>query len=215
MQEHYGGLKARCERVVGELFAGRSAAIRAGLIVGPHDPTDRFTYWPVRIARGGRVLAPGRPERPWQFVDVRDLGSWIVDLAERRVSGTFNSTGPVPATTAGEVLETCKAETGSDAELVWVDEGFLLERGVDEWMELPLWTAESGPFAHLHEADVSKAVAAGLRFRPLAETVRDTLEWATATGSTAAALASGVELGRAGMEPERERELLAEWRGRP
>jgi 2'-hydroxyisoflavone reductase len=210
VQADYGGLKVLCERVVDDVLPGRSASVRAGLIVGPHDPTDRFTYWVTRLARGGEVLAPGRPNRRLQLVDVRDLGAWIVELAESRVAGAFNATGPVPPVTMGEVLETCRAVSGSDARLVWVDESFLLEREVGQWMELPLWLSESN--STFLSADVSKAVAAGLRFRPLEETVRDTLAWARAAGDTAAPLASGMEIGAAGMEPERERELLAAWR---
>jgi 2'-hydroxyisoflavone reductase len=210
VQANYGGLKALCERVVEDVLPGRSASVRAGLIVGPHDPTDRFTYWVTRVARGGDVLAPGSPERPVQLVDVRDLGAWIVSLAERRVAGTFNATGPLPPVTMVELLETCRAVSRSDARLVWVDEGFLLEREVGQWMELPLWLAEGN--SAVLSADVSKAVAAGLRFRPLEETVRDTLAWARAAGDTTTPLASGMEIGGAGMDPERERELLAAWR---
>jgi 2'-hydroxyisoflavone reductase len=214
VREHYGGLKVACEQVVEEVFPGRSASVRAGLIVGPHDPTDRFTYWPVRVARGGEVLAPGRRGRSWQFIDVRDLGGWMVRVAEERTAGAFTATGPVPATTAAEVLETCRAVTGSDARFTWVDEDFLLEREVGEWMELPLWLSEASEFAHMLEADVSRAVAAGLETRPVAETVRDTLDWAGAregrgSGTVAMGGAEGV-----GLDPERERELLAEWRGR-
>jgi 2'-hydroxyisoflavone reductase len=211
VQEEYGALKAACERTLEELMPGRSAALRAGLIVGPHDPTDRFTYWPTRIARGGDVLAPGDPERHIQFVDVRDLGDWMVDLAERGLAGPFNATGPEPRATMRELLETCRAVAGNDARLVWVDDAFLLEREVGEWMELPLWLVTE---PNVFEADVSRAVDAGLRFRPLEETVRDTLSWAQAEGETAAPLASGMSIGEAGMDPGREQELLSEWAAR-
>ena len=205
----YGGLKALCEHVVEEAFPGRSANVRAGLIVGPHDPTDRFTYWPRRIARGGEVLAPGRPERPVQFVDVRDLGLWIVELAESRTAGTFNATGPDPWTTMGDVLAACRRVAGSEATVTWVDESFLLEREVGQWLELPLWVAESnGDWAHLHEVDVSRAVAAGLSFRPLAETVRDTLAWDSEDTSERRPMAA-----RVGLAPDREADLLAAWHG--
>jgi 2'-hydroxyisoflavone reductase len=198
--EHYGALKAACERVVVERFPNAHTNVRAGLIVGPHDPTDRFTYWPVRVARGGNVLAPGRPERQVQFVDVRDLADWLVRTAENRVTGTFNATGPVPPVTMGELLETCRRVAQSDAELRWVPEQLLLDRGVDPWMELPLWLPESDPeFAHFLRADVSRATAAGLTFRPLEETVRDTLAWAGATRP----------FEKAGLDPAKERELLA------
>jgi 2'-hydroxyisoflavone reductase len=213
IEEHYGALKALCERVVEEVFPGRSANVRAGLIVGPHDPTGRFTYWPVRIARGGDVLVPGRPERTLQFVDVRDLAAWMLELAERRIDGTFNAAGPVPPVTMGELVETCRAVSDSDATFTWVDDVFLLERGVGEWMELPLWIA-SPEYRHFMDVDVSKAVAAGLTFRPLEDTVRDTLAWAS-TGGEPAPLASGIEIGAAGLVAEREAELLAEWHARP
>ncbi len=212
---NYGGLKVACERVVSEVFPGRSANVRAGLIVGPHDPTDRFTYWPVRIARGGGVLAPGDPERPVQFVDARDLGEWLVRLGEQGTAGAFNATGPLPPITFGELLEECRRTSGSDARITWVDEAFLLERGVGEWMELPLWLAESNDEdAHMQEADVSRAAAAGLGFRPVSDTIGDTLEWAVArdgagSGTRAMGSTEGV-----GMAPEREAELLAEWHAR-
>ena len=201
VMEHYGGLKALCEDVVAEVFPGRSANVRAGLIVGPHDPTDRFTYWPVRVARGGEVLVPGRPERPVEFIDVRDLGAWLVTVAEQRTSGAFNATRD--GLTMGEVVETCRTVSGSDAAFTWVDEPFLVEREVGQWMEVPLWIDSSDPeWAHMQEADVSRARAAGLTFRPLEETVRDTLAWARAKD----AWNDGV-----GLDPDRERELLADF----
>jgi nucleoside-diphosphate-sugar epimerase len=215
--ERYGGFKALCEQVVADVFPGRSARVRAGLIVGPNDPTGRFTYWPSRVARGGEVLAPGRKGRQVQFVDARDLGSWLIELGEQGTAGTFNATGPEPPLTMGELLETCRAVSGSNAHFTWVDEKFLFEHEVDEWMELPLWIAEIGDPAERRflETDVSRAVEAGLRFRPTADTVRDTLEWALVTGAPGAPLASGLVFGEAGMKPEREAELLIEWRARP
>lgn len=211
VMEHYGALKAACERVVEEVFPDRALHVRAGLIVGPHDPTDRFTYWPVRVARGGEVLAPGRPERHVQFIDVRDLAEWMVRSAEDRVAGTFNATGPVPPVSMGELLVTCRHVSGSDATFTWVADAFLLEKEVGPWMELPLWVPESDPeLASLMDADVSRAVAAGLTFRPVAETVEATLAWARsrpdlASGTAAMGSASGV-----GIDPGKERDLLAE-----
>ena len=208
--EAYGGLKALCEDVVREVFADRHANVRAGLIVGPHDPTDRFTYWPLRAARGGQMLAPAPREREVQFVDVRDLGAWIVRLAEGGVSGTFNAT--CPPLPMGELLETCRDVSGSGAELVWVDEDLLLEHGVGPWMELPLWLPATD--AALLQADVSRAVAAGLTFRPIADTVRDTLEWARGRDDRGAGTAAMGGTAGVGLAPERERELLAAWRSR-
>jgi 2'-hydroxyisoflavone reductase len=198
VEEHYGGLKALCERVVEDVFPGRSASVRAGLIVGPHDPTGRFTYWPHRIAAGGEVLAPAPPERPVQFIDVRDLGEWIVRLAEDRTAGVFNAT--CPPLPIGELLRTCVRATGSGAELVWVDSEFLVEHEVGEWMELPLWIADP-EWEGFMQADVSRALAAGLRIRPLEDTIRATLAEAEPTDD-------------AGLAREREAELLAAWHGR-
>jgi 2'-hydroxyisoflavone reductase len=196
--EQYGGLKAACEQIVEEVFGERALIVRPSLIVGPDDPTDRFTYWPRRVAEGGPVLAPAPPDAPVQFVDVRDLGAWIVHATERGLGGVYNATGE--PTTFERLLEECRHLTGSDAELVWVPGDRLLEAGVGEWMELPLWIA-SPDFAAMQQANVSKAVAAGLTSRPLAETIRDTLAW---DRDRQIPRAEGV-----GLAPERERELLA------
>jgi 2'-hydroxyisoflavone reductase len=195
--EDYGALKAACERIVTEAYGERALVVRPGLIVGPHDPTDRFTYWPRRIARGGEVLAPAPPDAPVQFIDVRDLGAWIVHAVEQALAGTYNATG-VP-TTFAHLLETCVQVAGGDAELTWVSPELLIDAGVGEWMELPLWLA-SPEFAAMQQADVAKAIAAGLTFRPLEETIRDTLTWDAGRDEPPA---EGV-----GLAPERERELL-------
>jgi len=211
VQEHYGALKALSERAVEESFRGRSLFARAGLLVGPHDPTDRFTYWVRRVADGGDVLAPGSPDKPVQFIDVRDLAGWLLRSAERGLAGPFNVTGPVPPVTFGELLETCRRVSGSDARLVWVDDQFLLDRGVGQWQELPLWVADASLLG-LHRADVSRALEAGLVFRPLAKTVRDTLAWATSAKAQARPRKPGVQLPPAGIDRAKEAELLAEWR---
>ena len=195
---NYGALKALCEQEAREVFGDRAVIVRPGLIVGPHDPTGRFSYWPHRVARGGQVLAPGPPERPTQFVDVRDLGEWLVELGERRESGTFNATHPGMPFAA--LLATCTAVTGSDATVTWVSDELLLEHEVGQYLELPLWLA-GDEYAHMDRVDVSRAVSAGLSFRPLEDTVRATLELAPATET-------------AGLRPEREAELLAAWHGR-
>jgi nucleoside-diphosphate-sugar epimerase len=190
----YGARKAECERIVGEAFRDRALIVRPGLIVGPHDPTDRFTYWPARMTRGGEILAPGPPERQVQFVDVRDLAEWIVRLIEERQTGAFNATDE--GVSMGELL--------SGAQVTWVPDKFLLEHGVGEWMELPLWIGDP-EWLGMHHVDVSRAVEAGLRFRPLDETVRDTAEWAAGQDEHEP---------QAGLAPERERELLEAWRTR-
>jgi 2'-hydroxyisoflavone reductase len=195
--DDYGALKATCEQIVEDVFGERALVIRPGLIVGPHDPTDRFTYWPRRIAKGGRVLAPAPPGAPVQFIDVRDLAAWIVHATEAELDGLYNATGQT--LTFERFLEECRRVAG-DAEIVWVDGKRLVDAGVGEWMELPLWIA-SPEYSATHRADVSKAVAAGLRFRPLAETIRDTFAWDARREWPPA---DGV-----GLTPARERQLLA------
>jgi 2'-hydroxyisoflavone reductase len=193
--EFYGPLKAECERVVQRTYGDAAAIVRPGLIVGAYDPTGRFTYWPHRIARGGEVLAPGPRDNPVQIIDARDLGAWLVTLAENRSGGTFNAvTRPF---TMQSMLETIRDTLNPEAQLVWVDDKFLLEREVDEWMEMPLWVV-GDEMAGLLEADSSRAIGAGLTFRPLGETARDALDDAELTEA-------------AGMKPEREAELLDEW----
>ena len=199
----YGGLKALCEDVVTEVYAERALVVRPGLIVGPDDPTDRFTYWPHRIDRGGQVLAPGRPDRELSFVDVRDLVSFMLRLVEGKARGVFDVIGPSGWTMAS-VLETCRAVAGSDAAFTWVDESFLLEENVAPWTELPLWIEErDAPGLAAHN---DRALAAGLVFRPLEVTTRDTLAWDRTRPEN-------VER-KNGMAPEREAELLRAWQGR-
>jgi 2'-hydroxyisoflavone reductase len=206
----YAELKAACERVLEEVLPGAHASVRAGLIVGPHDPTGRFTYWPLRFAAGGDVLAPAPPEREVQYVDVRDLGAWLVRVAEERTAGTFNAARP--SAPFGDLLETCRAVAGGESRIVWADEAFLGEQGVGQWMELPLWLA--GADAPFLQADVSRAVGEGLDFRPVRETVADTLAWARQAGIP---LLTPSAHGSAGMDPAREAELLQAWsrRDRP
>lgn len=193
--ENYGALKALCEDVVTEVFGDRALIVRPGLIVGPHDPTGRFTYWPHRIARGGEFLVPGPPEETVQIVDVRDLGGWMVELAERGESGVFNATHP--GLPWSELVESCLRVSAAGGRPVWVDSGFLAGQGVGEWMELPLWLSDPNSLGMM-QADVSRALDTGLTFRPLDETVRGTLERAQTI--------EGV-----GLDPDRERELIEAW----
>jgi 2'-hydroxyisoflavone reductase len=177
--DRYGARKAAAERLVASSFGDRTLVARAGLIVGPHDPTDRFGYWPRRVARGGRVLAPGQPDDPVQFIDVRDLAGWIVEGCHRGLGGVFNVTGrPMRF---GDLLERCRAVTGSDAEFAWVATDRLLAAGVDPWMGVPLWIAAPG-WEAANDVDVRRALAAGLAPRPVTETIRDTLAWDLARG---------------------------------
>lgn len=213
----YGALKASCERVVAEVMGDRACSIRAGLLVGPHDPTDRFTYWVRRIAAGGAVLAPEPRDQPVQLIDARDLARWMVEIAEHRHTGVFNASGPVRGTmTMQGLLETISAVTSSGAELVWVEDTFLLEQGVEPWSDLPLWLA---PRQHPSHAgflaiDTTAAAAAGLSTRPLAETVTDTLRWASSRPGS-----SGDEREKTspspGLAPTREQPLLTAWSKRP
>ncbi|MHB8647292.1 MAG: SDR family oxidoreductase [Thermomicrobiales bacterium] len=200
--ETYGPLKALCEQAVEAAMPGRTLNIRPGLIVGPHDPSNRFTYWVHRVAQGGTVLAPGTPDQPVQFiVDVRDLAAWIVQMAEHGRTGVFNAKGPDYSLTMGDLLATCKAVSGSDARFVWVSEEFLLGQQVGPWMELPLWLPAT--MNAINSARSDKAYAAALTFRPLSATVRDTLAWD-------ATLPPDAER-RAGLARDRETHLLATW----
>ena len=176
--ESYGALKALCEEAARDVFRERALVVRPGLIVGPHDPTGRFTYWPHRVARGGEVVAPAPPDRRTQVIDVRDLGEWLVELCERRSSGTFNATHP--GLMWSELLDSCRAVSGSDADVTWVPDEFLLEHEVGQWMELPLWLADP-ELAAADDVSVRRALDAGLTFRPLDETVRGALEHAQTT----------------------------------
>jgi 2'-hydroxyisoflavone reductase len=201
--ETFGPLKALCERAVEAAMPGRALIVRPGLIVGPHDPSNRFTYWPHRVAQGGDVLAPGTPEQPLQFiVDVRDLAAWIVRMVEAGTTGIFNAKGPDYPLMMGQLLDTCRTVGGSDAQFTWVDEDFLLEQGVGPWMELPLWLPTS--MNAINTARSDKAYAAGLTFRPIAETVRDTLAWDATLSPDAPR--------RAGLAPAREAAVLDAWR---
>ncbi|MDX6593079.1 MAG: hypothetical protein QOJ13_2275 [Gaiellales bacterium] len=173
----YGPLKALCEQEAERALPGRALIVRPGLIVGPDDPTDRFAYWPVRIAEGGTVLAPGTPESATQVIDVRDLAAWLVDTSERSTKGRFNTVGPAERMSIGELLERCIAVSGSDAEVVWVDDRTLLDAGVEVYSDLPLWLGNDPELTWMDHIDPSPAIDAGLRLRPLDETIAETLRW--------------------------------------
>lgn len=212
VMEHYGGLKVGCERVVQEIFGDRALVVRPGLIVGPHDPTNRFTYWVRRMheaSDGEPVLAPGDPNRQVQFIDVRDLATWLLDLAERGESGMFNADGPGEPLSMAQALSACAAAAGRAPDLVWADEAFLAEQKVEPWMGLPLWIPEDDPEG-LAVFDNRRATHAGLTFRPAQETAADTLAWELARPP--GPLREGPMW--AGITREREAQVLAAWRAR-
>jgi 2'-hydroxyisoflavone reductase len=205
-QEGYGALKARAEEALQSALPGRSTVVRPGLIVGPYDPTGRFTYWPRRIDAGGRVLAPGRPERPVQFIDARDLAGWLVRLTEQRVAGVFHATGPQTTLTMGQFLDECVRIAGSGAELAWIPDDGIRAAGIEGWTELPLWVPEDDPEAGgIFEADNRRALGQGLTLRPAAETIRDTLQWCRETGGEVADPTLGVQT----LSADKERQTLA------
>ena len=201
----YGPLKALSEKEAEKWFSGKTLIIRPGLIVGPRDETDRFTYWPVRIDRGGEVLAPGNPIDPVQFIDARDLAEWTIRMAENREIGIYNATGPAKPLGIGGMLDGIKEAEKSNANFTWVNEEFLTQQKVEPWSDMPVWTGkESG----LARTSISRALAKGLTFRPLADTARDTLAWfKTLPQDRQSKL-------RAGLTPEREAEVLATWKKR-
>jgi 2'-hydroxyisoflavone reductase len=208
---HYAGLKAACERRVEAVLPGHVLVIRPGLIVGPHDPTERFTYWVRRLASGGRVLAPRAPDQPVQLIDARDLAEWIVRMLEAGATGIYNATGPATPLSFGPMLERIAVATGGRAELVWVDEDRLAEAGVEPWDELPLWLdVDRHPdFRGFLAADIARALAAGLSFRPLEDTALDTLAWARERSLPPARPEGAMRPPPAGLSPEREADLLA------
>lgn len=205
--ETYGPLKALCEQAVETATPGHALIIRPGLIVGPHDPTDRFTYWPHRAARGGEIAAPGDPSTPVQFIDARDLAAWILRMVERGETGVYNATGPNDPITMGGVLDTCRVVSGADARITWIEDQFLLDAGIAPWTEMPLWIPSSDPDAPGFSAiDCRRAQAAGLTTRPLADTAQATLEWAATRPAD--------HHWRAGITSAHEAEVLASWRQR-
>lgn len=198
--ETYGPLKAMCEQAAEGWMRGRTLNIRPGLIVGPHDPSDRFTYWPLRVSRGGEVLAPDRPEVAVQLIDVRDLAEWTIRMVEVYRTGVYNATGLAEPLTMGEMLETCKRVTQSSATFSWASEEVLAEAEVSPWSEMPLWVPASMG-AGFSAIDCSRAMMDGLTFRPLEETTAATYEWACGWPEDRTL--------RAGLDPEKEARALA------
>ena len=201
--EMYGALKVLCEREAEKAMPDRVLIVRPGLIVGEFDPTDRFSYWVLRVAKGGKVLAPGNPQRFVQMIDAQDLAEWIVKMAEANENGTFNATGKPFDLTFGKLLEEIKSVSQSDAEFVWAAEEFLKQENVAVWSEMPLYLHESDEdLQGFLSANIDKALAKGLKFRPLRETLRATLNWRKTKTD---------EL-KAGISAEREKELLEKLR---
>ncbi|MCD9030825.1 NAD-dependent epimerase/dehydratase family protein [Luteimonas sp. Y-2-2-4F] len=220
--ETYGGLKALCEAAAERAFPGRTAVVRPGLIAGPGDETDRFTYWPARADRGGEILAPGTPADAIQCIDVRDLADFLLHLIERGRTGTFNANSPPGALTMGALLDGCRAVArrmntiqcvrapceqppGHDSTLTWVPADFLAAQEVRPWQDLPVWMPATGEYAGFALASTARAEAAGLRRRPLEDTVADTLEWWRQQPEARRAAP------KAGLAPAREAEVLRAW----
>ncbi len=201
----YGPNKVLCEREALRAFGDRTLIVRPGLIVGPGDPTDRFSYWPIRVDRGGEMLCPGDPENPVMFIDVRDLAEWYVLMLENGTVGIYNGLGPEAPLSMAEMVYGCRAVTSADVQFTWVDTDFLLEREMRPYGDFPCWMPARGESAGFQRFDLSRPLAAGLKYRPLAVTARDTLEWhKTRPLERQATL-------RSGITAEKEAELLTAW----
>ena len=198
--ESYGPLKALCENAVQDIFGEQALIVRPGLIVGPHDPTDRFTYWPVRVARGGDVLTPEKPDVPIQIIDVRDLSDFVIELLQQNEFGVFNATGPAHELTLGAMLDACNQVSGSGANFKWASVEFLNQNQVAPWSDMPVWVPNVPEDAGFSRVDISKAMRSGLKFMPLEKTIRDTIDWATGRPETHG--------WKAGLSAKREGELL-------
>jgi 2'-hydroxyisoflavone reductase len=203
-EQTFGPLKALCEQAAAMALPAGTTVVRPGYIVGPDDPSGRFTYWPVRIDRGGEVLAPGSPSDPVQIIDVRDLGSWLVTVIENGTTGTFNAAGPRSRLRWGALLEACRKAAGARSTLAWVDGAWVAKRGEEIF---PIWAPYQGETKGFHTWSNARAVKAGLKFRPCAVTVKDTLAWYKTQSA-------GGRIRLAGPTADKEAKLLAEWRSR-
>jgi len=198
-EKTYGALKAACEEVIQNYFPNNCLIIRSGLIVGPLDPTDRFSYWPIRIGEGGEILAPGSPTQLLQFIDVRDLAKWIVAMVEQQAIGTYNVTGPSTPLNFEQLLQSCQRISNKNASITWVSEDFLINHQVQDWVELPLWLSYKRHMPGFLNVNINKALQAGLTFRPLHETLSAIIAWDKSRGS---------KKGQIGLNPEKEKSLL-------
>jgi len=201
----YGPLKALSEKEAEKWFPGNALIIRPGLIAGPGDESDRFTYWPVRIARGGEVLAPGTPNDPVQFIDARDLAEWTIRMVEQGTVGTFNATGPAYKLTMGKMLDEIKAAAKSDATFTWADADFLAAQKVRPWSDMPTWVPPRGKSIGFSQINTQKALSKGLTFRSIGDTTVATLEWFRKQPAERQAKL------KAGLTAEREATVLAAW----
>jgi 2'-hydroxyisoflavone reductase len=204
-EKTYGPLKVLAEQAAETAMPGRAMSVRAGVIVGPGDPSDRFAYWPLRIARGGEMIAPGKPNDPMQFIDVRDLDEWLVRVIEEKHVGVYDAVGP-DQPTIGAVLGSMKDALGSDVRFSWVATSFLAKNEVRDWGNFPIAVPEESDQAGIAKVSAKKAIAMGLRFRSPGETAKDALAWYRAQSEERR------KEKRPGITPEREAELLAQWR---
>ena len=208
--DNYGGLKVACEQAAFDGFGDACLVARPGLIVGPHDPTGRWTWWVQRLLRGGEVLAPGVPAAPVQFIDARDIAAWMLHQAEQAHQGVFNLNGPDTPLTVGDWLAGMHTALASSAHFTWVDETFVLGQGVQPWSDLPVWLPSEQ--SAMHEIDCSRARDSGLVCRPFAQTAQDTAAWVIQADP--AALADDRPRPPVGLAPAREAALLAAWHER-
>ncbi|MFE8699302.1 NAD-dependent epimerase/dehydratase family protein [Cytobacillus sp. FJAT-54145] len=209
IRPYYGAFKRLCEMEAEKNLDGKVLNIRAGLLVGAHDYTDRLPYWVHRVAKGGKILAPGNPNRRVQFIDNRDMSRWILKMMNERGTGTYNTTGPDYPLTMEQFLLTCKKVTGSNAEFEWVDEKFLLDNHVAPWTEMTLWIPEEYPLSEGEKPwkgatsiNIDKALSEGLTFRPLEETIQEIHDWLQTRNDNSL---------QAGMKEDRETEILSKW----
>jgi 2'-hydroxyisoflavone reductase len=209
VKTNYGALKALSERAAEAAMPGRVANLRPGLIIGPGDPTGRFSHWPTRLAAGGEVLAPGDGKTPVQYIDGRDLGAWVVRVIEDKTVGTMNAMGPKQRTTMKDVLDACNHALGDKARLTWVDADFLDKQGVEGWSELPMWIDPRGEYAGFGTMQNTRAVKAGLTFRPIGDTAKDTLAWLETLPEDQRTKARST-----GITSDKEAKVLAAWKSR-
>lgn len=201
-EKNYGALKAACEEVVQSYFPNRCLIIRPGLIAGPLDPTGRFAYWPTRVKKGGEILAPGSPNQLLQVIDVRDLAKWIVTMVEQQATGIYNLTGPAKPMNFKQLLKECQDVTCSNATLTWVDEDFLIEHQIQDWVEIPLWLSYKRNMPGFLNVSIEKALKAGLTLRPISETIKAVLDEDNGK----------IDKNQSGLNAEKERMLLNEWK---